>query len=715
MHRRHLATIALPLLLGFPCAAETQTFGEVWNDSRTVDLVQRGIERRSTEVVDTALQTYRADARGYVYFLLDAPELDRQTLVRTDQVAVEVYWRAPNQVRQRIVGLREQRELPITRLYYYLDRLTVVQDNYGQAIVIADGDNVNDVPHPVGFGAERFYDYRLTDSLTLRLPSVPEPVRVHEVQVRPKDPDQPAVVGSIFLEVATGALVRMSFTFTPSAYLDPRLDFINVTLENGLWQGRFWLPFEQRLEIRREMPELDLPFGTLIRTRMRIGDYRFNEELPEILFAGSNPITIAPRAQRESFAFEREIDAEWRLEGIGQPMEVAELRREAQMLLRERAVSGLPRARLAVPSLSDVFRYGRADGVTLGFGWGARTLPGVATRLHAGWAFGADQPTGRIDVTAGDRARYSGSAYVNRVGDVGGLPFGSRAFNTLGSLLFARDWTDPYYGTGASMTVRHTLPGPWSARITGRAERQRSAFLTSDFALFGDREDFRPVRPIDPGDHVSVELGVRRDLPAVAGGWWGEGRLTLGGLDTPRGPAPAEPGSPTDPPSGSIDPAATSGTVLRFARLDLEAGRSWTASQRRARVDLTTRFGGATGDLPRQELTLLGGHGTLPGYRHRAFAGDRYALATALASADVARPWLRGRLLGGLGWSGSGDAASPAAQLWGAPATGTVRPSVGAGFGLFYDLLHLDIARGLGSGGRTQIIVEFQQAFWRFL
>src|SRR5690606_27355334 len=125
-----------------------------------------------------------AEGRGYVYFLLDAPELDRQTLVRTDQVAVEVLWRAPNQARQRIVGLREQRELPISRLHYYLDRLTVVQDGYGQSIVIADGDNVNDVPHPVGSTGEAFYDYRLVDSLTLRLPGVENPVRVHEIEVR---------------------------------------------------------------------------------------------------------------------------------------------------------------------------------------------------------------------------------------------------------------------------------------------------------------------------------------------------------------------------------------------------------------------------------------------------------------------------------------------------------------------------------------------------
>jgi hypothetical protein len=172
------AWVFLTLVLASALSGQQQPDGG-WNEPGTLDLVRRAVDRRSVEVVDTAMQNYRADARGYIYFLLDAPELERQSLVRTDQVALEVYWRAPNQIRQRIVGLRQRQELPIARLHYYLDRLTVVQDNYGQGIVIADGDNVRDVPHPVGAGALDFYDYQLVDSLALRIPGVTDLVRVH--------------------------------------------------------------------------------------------------------------------------------------------------------------------------------------------------------------------------------------------------------------------------------------------------------------------------------------------------------------------------------------------------------------------------------------------------------------------------------------------------------------------------------------------------------
>lgn len=684
------ALASLLLLLPAPAPAAAQAAGE-WNDARTADLVERAIDRRSMEVVDTALQTYRADARGFVYFLLDAPELDRQSLVRTDQVALEVYWRSPNEIRQRIVGWREQRELPITRLHYYLDRLTVVQDNYGESIVIADGDNVRDVPHPVAAGGLGFYDYRLADSLTLRLPGLEDPVVVHEVQARPKDVTLPGIVGSVFLESASGALVRMAFTFTPAAYVDPRLDYINVTLENGLWGGRFWLPHEQRLEIRREMPELDLPFGTLIRTRMRISDYRFNEPLSDLLFASRTPVTFAPPAKRESFPFEEPIDAGWRAEGIGQPADVAEIRREARELVRVQAISGLSRRRLGFGSASDLFRYNRAEGAAVGFGWGSR-MGSTSARVHGGWAFGPDHPTARVDLGFGDADRATFSGYVNRALDAGGELPASRAANTLGTLFFATDWLDPFYASGGSGSARIPIgAGEYSLGGTVRVERQRSARLTQTFSLFGAPDDLRPVRPIDDGTHLSAGVSIRRDVGSVTRARWGELRAAMGSLER--------------------DDA----TALRFGRAEVEAGATWSASRRRAAVDLLATGGMLFGEAPRQELFLHGGRGLLPGYDFRAFGGDRAAVARVVAAADITHPWLRGRLSGSLGWVGVGEAGRRAATLWEVSGTEGVRGSAGVGVGLFYDLLRVDVVRGLSTGGRTQLIVEFQPDFWDFL
>src|SRR5690606_2916646 len=80
-------------------------------------------------------------------------------------------------------------------------------------------------------------------------------------------------------------IVRMDFTFTQSSYVDRYLDYINISLDNGLWQGRYWLPNQQRVEIRRRIPELDIPAGSVIRANVQVGNYRFDEPLPPAFFS----------------------------------------------------------------------------------------------------------------------------------------------------------------------------------------------------------------------------------------------------------------------------------------------------------------------------------------------------------------------------------------------------------------------------------------------
>lgn len=688
MRLRPVLLIASLLFAAFaPTRAVAQEGG--WNDARTLELIGRAIARRTMEVVDTTLESYRADGRGYVYFLLDSPELGRQSLVRTDQVAVDVFWRAPNEVRQRVIGWREQKELPITRLHYYLDRLTVVQDNYGQAIVIADGDNVRDVPHPVASGGLDVYDYQLVDSLTLGLPGVPEPVTVYEVQVRPRNGDEPGIIGRVYLDAASAALVRMTFTFTAASYIDPRLDYINVTLENGLWLGRFWLPHEQRLDIRREIPELDLPFGTVIRTRMRISNYRFNESGAEPIFAYPAPITFAPPAERENFPFEEPIDAGWRSEGIGQPAEIAELRREARELVEARMMSGLQSRRLGFGSVSDLVRYNRADGFVLGGGLGFDSGD-LRGRVQGGWAFGASQPTARLDLdfgmAPGTTATLTG--YLNRTGDVGGSTVSSGLAHSISALFFAKDWTDPFHASGVAAKVTFPSVGNYTFGLGARVEHQRSARRTSSFSFFGEDEEMRDVRPIVRGVHASGELTARRQTGLPGGGAWvTDASASLNSLE---------------------------GDEYLFGRLALESEAEWSLSRRRTQLLLGGRAAALVGEAPVQDIFLLGGRGTVPGYNYRSLGGGQILTANALAAADILHPWLRGRMLGYLGWSGDHNAEA-ALNLWNVPASDGVRASVGAGIGIFYDLLHIDVIRGLSAGGRTDLRIEINPDFWGFL
>jgi hypothetical protein len=684
-----LLAVALALSSASPIRGQA-AIDQEWNSARALELVARAQQRRAELRVDTAMLNYRADARGYVYFLLDHAESARQSLVRTDQVAVDVFWRAPNEVRQRIVGLRERKELPVSRLHYYLDRLTVVQDNFGDGIVIADGENVRDVPHPVAPNSATVYDFRLADSLALRLAGSPEPIRVYELNVRPKDSSRPAAIGSVFVDAASGSLVKLELTFTAAAYTDRRLDHINVVLENGLWRGRFWLPHEQQLEIRREMPELDFPVGTIIRTRMRIGNYRFNQELDPWVFFGPR-VTAAPREEREAFAFEQEIDAERRLEGIGRPLQMAELRQEARVFVRRQPLSGLPRSRLHLAGASDLFRYNRAEGVAVGIGASITPAAALSMRVRGGWAFGPDLPQARIEIEPRIGVFQPGlTLFLHEPRDVGDQPAASGSVNTLSALIAGRDYFDLFTASGGKLALREPITPGTAAEAGLRVERHRSLDLSTTRSLLPSH-GFRPVLPVDDGALFGGWLAVRRiSLQGADRAWQLEARADLGRLRS----------------------GGERFTFLRpKVRLELEQQWGW----RESALTLDGTAGLVIGEIPRQSLFLIGGRGTVAGHPFRQHGGDTFATLRGMYSVDLHRPWLRGHLFAEAGYASVHGAGARAAELWGVGPTDRIIGGVGGGIGVFYDLLRLHTARGVGPDGRWEVWVEARRGFWEWL
>src|SRR5690606_19220986 len=119
-----------------------------------------------------------------------------------------------------------------------------------------------------------------------------------------------------------------------------------------------------------------------------------------------------------------------------------------------------------------------------------------------------------------------------------------------------------------------------------------------------------------------------------------------------------------------------------FARLEGSANAAWSWSDRRASLDVELQAGTLFGDIPRQELYLLGGRAQLPGYSHRAFGGDRYLATRLLGAADIVHPWLRARAFTGVGWTGTSESGRTAVEQWGAETSGGLRPVVGVGVGV---------------------------------
>lgn len=657
---------------GPPLAAQ-----ERWNGGRALELVERARSLRQGTVGEGGLQSYAADARGYVYFFVDHDESDEQNLVKTDQVALEVFWQAPNRGRQRIVGLRDEKQLP-TSIQYHLDHLTVVQDDFGDRIRLGDGDEVSEVLHPLAPGSEAVYDFALGDSLSLRFAGLPEPIRVYELRVRPRNLDDPGFVGTVFVDRASAAVVRMRFTFTPSSYVDPYLDYIRISLDNALWDGRYWLPYQQRVEIRRELPVFDFPLGSVIRGRYTISGYRLNEPLPLSLFQGPR-VTALPEPTRRAFPFERDLYADLEAEGLGPAPDLDEIRAQAVDLAQRRYLGGLRPLRLYVPGASSALRYNRAEGTVLGAGLSYRPHSALELRVSGGYALGRDVGQLHLDVRGGERRPESRiEAYVQQPRDIGPVSAASGVVNTLSGLTGERDYQDLYFASGVRMTQGFGGDSPWRLSFAARWERHATA---EDVVSPPGGSEFRPVLPTREGDLLSLDLEGR---------WSASSALAIG---------------------AAVQAAHLDGDAFGVVRADAHWARQWLRV-RRAVLDVHLRAGLASIGAPPQAMFLLGGRGTLPGYDFRSFAGTRFWLGRADATMALAWPWISAHAFAAVGSTARGGALP---EGWRADTRDRPRVSVGGGLDVLWDVLRLEAGRGLAGGGDWELNLFASARFWPVL
>ncbi len=653
-----------------------------WNTPRALRLMMQARDLRQAAVSDPAFHSYEADARGYVYFLLDRPDSDDRTLVRTDQIALKIYWRAPTETKQRIIGLRAENQLP-TNIKYHLDHLTIVQDDFGDRIRLGDGDEVEAVVHPVATGAETVYDFRLADSLTLSFPGPTPDIRVYELEVRPKDPDAPGVIGSVFLEQRAGAIARMSFTFTPASYVDGNLDYIRIAMDNSVWDRKYWLPYRQEVELRRELPAIDFLAGSVIRTRFEMRNYQFNPSLPEYLFLGG-PVSSVPHAVRRTFAFETGLYDQLEEEGLQVSPEIEAVRRQAATIVRRRYLSGLNRSRLSVPFVSSLYRHNRAEGSFVG--GGAAFMLGSTWRLQSngGYAFGREQ--GQLSVTLARVPSNVGFAFRlrwNELNDVGGqLPGSSGAMNTLAGLFADQDYADPYFRSSATLSYSWAVGSAWATlRLAGLWERHRSGenVLTHPPTGTGTH---RPVLPVNEGDGWALQATYSRR--SAAKGLRTSATARIGMFDN-----------------------RSYGSLWWESSLEHQLGTSGATVEGRLHLGLSSE------EAPVQSLHLLGGRHTLPGYAYRSFVGNRMLLLRIEGARPLLSPWFTIRAFAATGTTRLARDTLP--DGWLDRSTIGFKSSAGIGVGLGWDLVHFDVGRGLDPGGTWEFLLSAQRRFWEWL
>ncbi len=677
------AALAAAIVFGCaPYAAAQEPVVRDWNTPAALDLVQRAIARRTAQLADTGLSDYKATAHGYVTFLAQLGEgfRDPPQVVRADELAVEVYWRAPNRSKQRVVGRRFEVVKP-TDIAYHRDHLVVVQNNFPEIIRLGEGDEVRDVPHPLSPAGRDAYDFAIADSLRIQVAG--RTWDVVTVEFRPRDERQPRAVGAVFLDRETAAVVRLSIGFTRAALIDPSLEDVSVVLDNGLVEGRFWLPRRQEIEIRRTGTWLEFPARGIIRGTWDICCVEVNQTPPPAFFNGPE-VVFAPTPELAAYPFPGRIaDSLPALARAAFDGHAADIVRErAAALVGAAALRRAARWRVGGTSASDFVRVNRVEGLALG----ARIL----APLHGGAGadvavrYGSDDRLVKYDAGLawiGSAVRV-GVAAFDAYRDIGAVPEASGLGNSIAAQELGADATDEYRATG----VRAYLESGRSVRWRATVERTRETPLAVHAVPFSGA--FRPAAPADPiaTTSAAVTLDGRAEVAGFTGSWRARGRVAL--PDTPSGAHTAS----------SFANGMVTGDVERVVGYGTLGLRMLVA-------------GAAGPQVPAQSLSYVGGPATGPGYAVHSLGGR----AAGFVRADWAVPVGRFALpLGRFGAAPVDVKSVPfVAAAW-ASGTGW-RRSLGLGIVTLYDALRVDVVRGVDREGRWDVRLDFGRAFWPIL
>ena len=678
--------------------AAREASGQAWNDARARALVEQATDRRARQIADTALADYHAAAHGYLTFLAQVGEgfTEPPKIVKADELALEVYWQAPSLSKQLIAGRRDTLLLP-TDINYHRDHLGIIQNNFPSIIRLGDGDEVQDVPHPLSAAGLTQYDYAIRDSLEIHLG--PRTLEVYEVRVRPKNDHLPRAVGAVYIDRESGEVVRMAFSFTRSALKDKDLEDVSVVLENGLIEGKFWLPRRQEIEIRRTGTWLDYPARGIIRGRWEICCYEVNKPLPPGIFNGPE-IALAPRGTKPTIPFGGQI-----LDSLPSDVraitdaDVAKVQEEARALVRAQALARTRSTALSARSVSDFVRVNRVEGISAGGGLTRRLGGGFAVTGRGRYGFSDERGNGRAEISY-RRASGAGlrAAAYSDLFDVGDVSERSTAVNSIAAQEFGSDFTDFYHSKGVSLTAAFAPALGWNASVEGALELQRGVSVHASPAA-GRYESTLPALTLRQD-----RLGLFLDRPTTLGPLGFEIRSHIEA-------------SYVRFLGDGRDSYSSLGRISFRAEFERPFGRQRLVAQTLAG---TADFG--NGFPPAQDLIFMGGPVSAPGYDFHQFAtknavSQRIEIQTPVPFVSIP--------LGRYGKTPSSITLAPFVNaLWtdriyylgGASRSprGGWHPSAGIGALSIFDLVRMDVARGLRDG-RWTFSVDVSRDLWRIL
>lgn len=677
------------------------------------DFVARAAE--ANRVLPELLESYRSGVESEIALLQGEPD-GREVVLQVEQVASELSWRSDRPPVQRVVGYRSRTLGLAPSLLGMFQVPWVVPTLYGESIdlvrwsapTVTDDGRVlrRRAAHPLGPDRERVYRFDGGDTvLVLRLPD--RTIPLVRVEVRPvAEPDRPTLLfqGYLDIDATRHQIVRMRgrmIASDPDPSLDERVlgaAFAGATFvdfESAEYDGRFWLPRHQRIEVQA--------VSRLTETRLAlrvVSRFRFPEPNPD------PPVTIASDVPLGGLlevgdVFEADDFEGWAT-GIGTLTGSVGVH-DFRDLEPARAVPGSgPRLRFGLRHLSQLVRYNPAEGFFTGVGGlveGGPLPDGVRVRGHGGWAWGEATARGGAEVSwvpgGGTEWAVRAERQILEMGDFGGIYGREPGVPPL----VAGD--EQAFHDHRTLGLVARLPAPLGA-------------LRLEVARAGDRRVGSAETLEGSPDAGPADPGAEAPPPALAavveeGDYW-VGRATL------------------ERHGGATGFGVGTGTSLRLHGEAAAGELDWTRVEAGlrvgrvlGRVSVDGRVDGGvlfSSDPPPQRLLELGRYSGLPGYAARAFAGDRAVVGQAAVGYTL--PLLRRPMGSGAfllpavapaptvilraGWTGASDDALVVLDRIGAVTSGGVRSTVDLRLRLFGGGVSLGFARPLDTGGEWRFV-----------
>jgi len=669
--------------------------------------------RTRRETIDRSITAYRTRMRERIGVGIRALRRDRMLFRR--ELVLRIDWRRDSVAQIDVIGARQsvpaavpKREVPEDLKgdagdYAFDpadDRLTIGFGNTRRDSTQDSTSRRRDVEfrHPLAPGSEADYRFATGDSSVVVFADG-RTITLRELRIIPRRLDFRLMSGSFWIDAASHAVVRAlirpsrPFDFEQDVsegddkdipgFVKPiRIEVRFITIDYGLWTGRWWLPrlvamdavatagsfLQMPVRYERLYDEYEVTGDTTLRRAVR----------PPVATAAEDSIARAACHAREAaerisckcrnghclaFRVKIPIDSAALLSSAELPPPFGSandtLISEGEMRELTSGLGKLPAAPWqfrARPPRWGLARYNRVEGLSLGargeLDLGRLRLAGEA---RIATSDGEPDLVGSVLHETGT-ARFRLAGY-RRLAGVDPTARSLSLGNSLGALLLGRDDGDYFRAAGAELTIEPPVTLPQRFTIRLYAERQRHAQKRTDFSVphvFHDDHVFRPNISADSADQfgASLTLHTQRGIDPARPQWTADVTLD-GGAGTYRfGRA-----------SSTVRVAAPLGPNLATA-VELAGGI-------------------ADGRVPVQSYWYLGGPGTLRGYGGNASRGDAFWRARL----ELANRWPAARvvLFADVGRAGPREQLSIARALAG----------VGVGASFIDGLIRLDLTRAV--------------------